>query len=150
MSIEIRRPANAEIPEVAELFIAAQADAIPFLRKLHSDRETHAFIAGPVFTQCDVWVAVQDGRIVGMMALNGQHLDHLYILPGYYRRGIGTKLLDLAKKLSPRSLTLYAFQMNMRARAFYEHHGFIAIEFGDGSANEAGEPDILYRWQPTA
>ena len=82
------------------------------------------------------------------MALNGQHLDHLYLLPGYYRRGIGTMLLNQAKKMSKSGLTLYAFQMNARAAAFYEHHGFNVIELSDGSRNEAGEPDVLYEWKP--
>jgi len=94
-----------------------------------------------------MWIAVEGARIVGMMALNEGHLDHLYLLPGFYRRRIGTLLIDKAKELSPRKLTLYAFQRNDRARAFYEHHGFVAVEFGDGSGNEAGEPDILYEWQ---
>jgi hypothetical protein len=35
----------------------------------------------------------------------------------------------------------------MRARAFYERHGFVAIEFGDGSGNEAGQPDVFYEWR---
>ncbi len=147
MTVHIRKAATSDIADVAELFIASQADAVPFLRKLHSDQETRAFIANQVFAQCEVWVALGGARIVGMMALNGTHIDHLYLLPGYYRRGIGSKLLDQAKRLCPKMLSLYAFQMNARACAFYEHHGFVAVEFGDGSANEAGQPDILYEWR---
>jgi ribosomal protein S18 acetylase RimI-like enzyme len=148
MTVHIRPAASADVAEVAELFIASQADALPFLGQLHTPDETRAFIAGQVFVQCEMWVAVEDGRMVGMMALNGEHIDHLYLSPGHYRRGIGTLLLDWAKQLRPRLLTLYAFQSNTRARAFYERHGFTPVEFGDGSANEAGEPDILYRWRP--
>ena len=148
MAVHIRRAANADIAEVADLFVASQADAVPFLSKLHTEEETRGFIAKRVFVECDVRLAVDGARIVGMMALNGTHIDHLYLLPGYYRRGIGTKLLDLAKRLSPELLTLYAFQVNTRARAFYEHRGFSPVEFGDGSANEANEPDILYEWRP--
>ena len=148
MTVEIRKAMTSDVAEVAELFIASQADAVPFLSKLHNEQETRAFIANQVFHQCEVWVALEGARTVGMMALNRTHVDHLYLLPGYYRRGIGSMLLDRAKQLSPKMLSLYAFQMNARARAFYEHHGFIAVEFGNGSANEAGEPDILYEWRP--
>lgn len=148
MVVEIRKAHEGDTAEVAELFVASQADALPFLAKLHTEDETRAFIANEVFLNCEVWVAVEAGRIVGMMALAGTHLDHLYLLPSEYRRGIGTELLDKAKELSPEKLTLYAFQVNARARAFYEHHGFIATEFGDGSGNEAGEPDVLYEWRP--
>lgn len=148
MAIDIRKADPADAPEVAELFIASQADALPFVSKLHTPAETRAFITEDVFANCEVWVAIGAGRIVGMMALAGNHIDHLYLRPDCYRRGIGTKLLDVAKKERPDKLTLYAFAVNTRARAFYEHHGFTPVEFGDGSGNEAGEPDVLYEWRP--
>jgi ribosomal protein S18 acetylase RimI-like enzyme len=147
MAIEIRKALAADVAEVAELFIASQTDALPFLARLHTPQETRAFIANQVFPLSDMWIAVEDGRIVGMMALVGTHIDHLYLMPGTYRRGIGTLLLNKAKERSPQKLTLFAFAVNTRARAFYEHHGFKPIEFGDGSANEAGEPDVLYEWR---
>lgn len=147
MTIEIRRAVAEDAAEVARVFIASQAEALPFLRTLHTDGETVAFITEDVFAKDDVWVAVENERIVGMMALAGTHIDHLYLLPSRYRRGIGTKLIETAKELHPFQLTLYAFQVNMRARSFYEHHGFVPIEFGDGSGNEAGEPDVLYEWR---
>ena len=147
MPVELRQAAAGDIAEIAELFIASQQDALPFLAALHTPQETRAFIANQVFPHSQMWIAVVGNRIVGMMALVGQHIDHLYLLPGTYRQGIGTKLLNKAKELSPTKLTLYAFQINTRARAFYEHHGFTAIEYGDGSANEAKEPDILYEWR---
>lgn len=146
--IEIRRAVTADAAEVAEVFIASQADALPFVARLHSAEETRDFIINNVFVQCEVWVAVESRRIVGMMALSHAHIDHLYLQPGYYRRGIGTLLLDEAKKHRPDGLTLFAFEANRRACAFYAHHGFIATEHGDGSGNEAGEPDILFEWSP--
>lgn len=147
MAIEIRKATAADVAEVAEVFIASQTDALPFLAALHTPQETRGFIASQVFPLSDMWVALEAGRIVGIMALVGQHIDHLYLMPGQYRRGIGTLLLNKAKQLSPQKITLYAFAVNARARAFYEHHGFKPIEFGDGSANEAGEPDVLYEWR---
>lgn len=147
-TVDIRRAMPSDAPDVADVFVASQADALPFVAKLHTPEETRGFIVDQVFKTSDVWVAVERGRIVGMMALTGVHIDHLYLQPGHYRRGIGTLLLNKAKQLSPEKLTLYAFAVNKRARAFYEHHGFSAVEFGDGSANEAGEPDILYEWRP--
>lgn len=148
MTIDIRKAETGDVAAVAELFIASQADALPFVAALHTPAETRAFIANEVFQKCEVWVAAERGFIIGMMALAGTHIDHLYLLPGFYRRGIGTKLLNKAKELSPDKLTLYAFAENDRARAFYEHHNFRPIEYGDGSGNEAGEPDVLYEWTP--
>lgn len=134
---------------VAELFTASRRDALPYLPELHSDDDTRDHFANVVPKRCAVWVAQEHGRLVGFMAWNAatEHLDHLYLLPGHYRRGIGTALLDKAKELSAGKILLYAFQRNARARAFYEHHGFRAIWFGDGAENEEREPDVLYEWR---
>lgn len=141
------RPATPEDAAViAALFLASRREALPYLPEVHPDAETYDWIERVVLTQGEVWVAVGDGRVVGFMAVVGDHLDHLYLLPGYGRRGIGGRLLAKAKELSPDRLELWAFQRNAPARAFYEARGFVAVEFGDGSGNEEGTPDVRYEW----
>jgi putative acetyltransferase len=56
-------------------------------------------------------------------------------------------LMARAKAENPGGLRLYCFQVNARARAFYERHGFIVEAQRDGSSNEEGAPDILYVWK---
>jgi GNAT superfamily N-acetyltransferase len=97
-----------------------------------------------------VWVAELGGVVVGFVSVAGDHLDHLYLLPGFYGRGIGSLLLDKAKELSPGRLRLWSFQRNDRARVFYEARGFVAIRSTDGSQNEEHEPDVLYEWKDSA
>jgi ribosomal protein S18 acetylase RimI-like enzyme len=145
--IEIRKADTKDIPDVAAVFIASQADALPYVAKLHTPEETFRFIADNVFVTCEVWVATEGGRVIGMMAINRSHIDHLYLQPGYYRQGIGTMLLNHAKALRPAGLTLYAFEANVRACTFYRNHGFHEKERGDGSDNEARMPDILFQWR---
>jgi hypothetical protein len=53
-------------------------------------------------------------------------------------------------ELSPGPLTLWTFQRNTAARAFYERRGFTAVELTDGSSNEESEPDVRYVWTATA
>ncbi len=105
-------------------------------------------MTGHVLGEAEVWVARERGEIVGFMALTPGWVEHLYLKPGYYRFGIGSTLLTLAKSRQPQGLQLYAFQKNARARAFYESHAFTATKFGDGSLNEEREPDVLYEWRP--
>lgn len=141
------RPATPEdATAIAALFLASRRDALPYLPEVHTDAETYDWIERVVLTKDDVWVAERLGLIVGFMAVVGNHLDHLYILPEYHRRGIGNRLLAKAKELSPDRLDLYAFQRNDPARAFYEARGFVAVEFGDGAGNEEGVPDVRYEW----
>ena len=59
-------------------------------------------------------------------------------------RGIGSRLLTLAKSESSGSLWLFTFAQNIRARAFYERHGF--IDTGHGFENMWNLEDIKYVW----
>ena len=95
----------------------------------------------------DTWRAREAGRILGFLCLDGEDLDQLYLLPGEFRRGIGSLLLAKAKELSPERLHLFTFQRNAAARAFYERHGFRLVDLNDGERNEEGEPDALYEWR---
>ncbi|MHB8732359.1 MAG: GNAT family N-acetyltransferase [bacterium] len=149
MTAALLRPATvADVAEVADVFLASRRDALPYLPELHADGETRRYIAGPVFAAGGMWVAVVDRRIVGFAALNEgrDHLDHLYLLPGWYGRGIGSALLAKAKELSVGRLRLFTFQRNARARAFYEARGFTVVDLNGGSRNEEREPDVLYEW----
>jgi GNAT superfamily N-acetyltransferase len=141
------RPATAaDALEIAEVFLASRHDALPYLPALHTDDETRRWMADVVLTRSEVWVAELDDGIVGFLAVSGDHLDHLYVRPGYYRQGIGDRLLSKAKEISPRRLRLFTFQRNARARTFYERRGFVPVDVNDGSRNEEGEPDVLYEW----
>lgn len=143
----VLRPAtSSDAPEIAEVFLTSRADALPYLPKVHADEETRRWIPEIVMRRSEVWVAELEGKIVGFLSVAGDHLDHLYVRPGYYRQGIGDRLLAQAKAMSPRRLRLFTFQRNERARAFYEARGFVPIDLSDGSRNEEREPDILYEW----
>lgn len=136
---------------VTRLFLASRAAAMPYLARVHSDEATLAWMTHVVLPGTEVWVAEigRDGGeagAVGFLSLDGEELEHLYLSPEAQRRGIGTLLLAKAKERSPEGLALHAFQRNAGARAFYERHGFTAVEFSDGSRNEEQEPDVRYRW----
>jgi GNAT superfamily N-acetyltransferase len=145
----ILRPAESrDADEIAEVHAVAMRTAMPYLPELHTDAEIRAWVAEVVLPRQAVWVAEAGGRVVGVAALEGEMLQQLYILPGYQGIGIGSALFAKAQELRPNGFSFYAFQRNARARAFYEHRSCVAVEFGDGSGNEEGEPDVLYRWEP--
>ncbi|MFD3491986.1 GNAT family N-acetyltransferase [Streptomyces sp. NPDC058690] len=142
------RQAEAKDAEpLTRLFLAARAQTMSYLPKLHSDADTLAWMTHIVLPGTTVWVAeTGTGDILGFASVEGTHLEHLYLRPGVRRRGIGSLLLAKAREISPEELTLHVFQRNTDARAFYERHGFTAVDFNDGSRNEEKEPDVLYRW----
>ena len=143
------RPATAaDAPAITALFLAARAAAMPWLPDLHSDDETAAFIRDVVLPGCDVQLATgADGEVLGFAAREGAVLEHLYVRPDAQRAGIGTALLRQAMAASPAGLTLFVFQANTAARAFYERHGFAVLEADDaGERNEEHLPDLRYGW----
>ena len=144
----IRAGRREDAQAIADAHIEARRESLPGLPELHSREEAIAYFGGQVLLHEEVLVAEMSGQVVGFIALEGDHVDHLYIAPACQRRGIGGRLLAMAKGLRPQGLTLVTFQRNARARQFYEARGFVAVEFGDGSGNEEGEPDVCYRWLP--
>jgi GNAT superfamily N-acetyltransferase len=99
----------------------------------------------------EIWVAEEDGRLLGFIGiehsrnLDAPVLEKLYVEPTEQNRGVGSALLEKAKELRPDELYLWVFQKNP-ARWLYERHGFQLVELTDGSANMEHEPDALYRW----
>ena len=145
VTIDVATAADGD--EIADLYLASRADALGHLKRAHTDDEVRAWMKSTRLNQGSVWVARRKGGIVGFLALDGDHVDQLYLRPGSYRAGIGSRLLAVAMAASPEGLNLYTFQCNARARAFYEAHGFKALRFGDGAENEEGEPDVFYAWR---
>lgn len=108
--------------------------------------------AGTVFAEvikprCDVWVAVLDDEVVAYLAMRGSYIDRMYVDPAHWRQGWGTRLMTLAKRLSPRGIELHTHQENAAARAFYEGRGFRVVRLGVSPPPESA-PDVEYRWRP--
>jgi GNAT superfamily N-acetyltransferase len=152
------RPATADdAAAVADVYLASIHATYDF-PLAHTDDEVRRWIRDILVPAGGTWVGVDDtGEVVAMMAVEpGQpgepaepaHLDQLYVRPDRLGEGIGRRLLEIAREQSPRGLRLYTFQVNARARRFYERNGFVAEWFGDGSANEERQPDVRYVWRP--
>jgi GNAT superfamily N-acetyltransferase len=141
----IRLANFADAEAITEVMTASRNVALPYLPNHHSRVQIQRWVEETVLNNSTVWIAEVNNKTVGFLALNGDELDHLYVHPDFWSKGIGSQLLALDKEQSQK-LKLFTFQRNDRSRRFYEHHGFKLIELGDGSANEDREPDALYEW----
>lgn len=145
MSEQILRRANGGDAEAAAevLLRSRRAAAIP--PSVHSDLEVRAWVAEFLIPSCEVWVATDSGEVAGVMALQDDWVEQLYIAPEHQRRGHGPALLALAKA-DRSALSLWTFESNLGARAFYGAHGF--TQTGPPSSdNEEGAPAICYGWR---
>jgi GNAT superfamily N-acetyltransferase len=123
----------ADSAAIADIHLSARRAAMPHLRRAFTDAQTRDWFSRVVGIRPHTWWLARVDRVV----------------VGYCQgRGIGTMLLNKAKSLSPHRLALSTFEINTKARAFYEARGFEAVGFTDGQ-NEEMEPDVQYVWLPT-
>ncbi|MFC8801755.1 GNAT family N-acetyltransferase [Promicromonospora sp. NPDC057138] len=144
----LRRAHDADAAALADVWLRSFAAALPAVRRAHSDDAVRAWFAAVAVPRCETWAAVADDVVIGLMVLDGDELEQLYLDPDRRGHGLGDRFVDLAKQLRPDGLSLRTFQVNAGARRFYERHGFVAVEHGDGSRNEEREPDVRYVWRP--
>jgi putative acetyltransferase len=145
----LRRLTLADMPDAARVHRASFDAQLPALAGLHTPAEDCAYWCNHLFTTCCVWGVEASERLLGVIAFRKGAIEQLYVLPQAQGRGIGAILLDKAKAEHD-LLDLWTFQENTRARGFYEHYGFVAVEQTDGRDNEERAPDIRYRWQRLA
>jgi GNAT superfamily N-acetyltransferase len=143
------RPATLDdAHSVAEVLIESRAEYLPFAPSVHAPDEVRAWVAAELIPTGDVTVAEHRGLVVGVLATSRtgcvSWIDQMYVRPGWAAQGVGPRLLAHAHRLLPRPIRLYPFQENVRARRFYERHGYMAIKLTDGLASQERCPDVLY------
>lgn len=147
--MEIRSALDTDAARVAGVYLASRKALVSFAPLAHSDSNVREWIREILIPSGSVTVGIIDDDIIGMMAIATDDkgygwIDHLYLDPRFVGRGLGSELLLHGLDNLPRPVRLYTFAENANASRFYERHGFCPIEYGDGSENEEGCPDILY------
>jgi GNAT superfamily N-acetyltransferase len=142
--ITVRLATRADADAIAALF-ATSRRLLTFLPDLHTVEEDQAFVRDRVLVDYRVSVAERAGAIVGFIAELDGWVEHLYVEATELGTGVGSVLIADAQSRN-HGLDLWCFADNLRARAFYEKHGFVAVKFTKGTNNEEKAPDILYRW----
>jgi GNAT superfamily N-acetyltransferase len=138
------------------VYLRSRRFGIPDVPTVHDDADVRRWMADDVLPHSDVTVAEIDGTIVGLMVLEPDRghrsgwIEQLYVDPAWMGRGLGARFLDRAMRDLPEGLQLWTFQSNEGARRFYERHGFVAVDWTDGRANEEHAPDVRYSWPDAA
>ena len=129
----IRAAGPDDLLEAAALFERVANATMPWLPRETQDRA--AFLAAA--HDEIVWIAVADGRQVGLAALYAPQsfLHSLYVDDAWQGRGVGRALLETAMEAAAAPLSLKVQERNTAARAFYAHAGF--QEADRGSENGA-------------
>jgi GNAT superfamily N-acetyltransferase len=147
VDLTLRRGTDRDVEAVTDLYLRARKAAVPAIpMTVHTDDEVRRWIARRVVPDTELWLAVGSGRtLVGLLVLDDEWVDQLYVDPELTGCGIGSELIELAKRQRPTGLKLWTFESNVGAQRFYERHAFRATDRTAGD-NEEGAPDILYVW----
>ena len=150
MIVDLRAATANDADALAEVFLRSRKELVACAPLAHPDDDVRQWIRGRLIPTGHVTVATVDDQVVGFIAAATKDcgwIEHLYLLPVWIDRGIGTRLLEHAQRQLASPIRLHTFQANERARRFYERRGFRAIAVGDGSRNEEKCPDVLYEWR---
>jgi GNAT superfamily N-acetyltransferase len=139
----IRRASLDDAEAITRVFVCVR-DEMTYLPRIVD--EHRPLLGGGFLDRDEIWVAEEDGLVVGFIGVKGDELTHINVEPAAQNRGVGGALLDHAKHLRPDRLELWVFQKNAGARRFYERHGFRLVKLTDGFGNMEKEPDALYEW----
>ena len=114
-----------ETPDLSPLLAcweAASRIAHPFLSEEFISEELKN-IPEVYMPVAETWVAEQDGRLAGFIALIDNEIGGLFVFPDCQRHGIGAALLGKAIDLRG-ELEVEVFEENPVGRSFYEKQGF--------------------------
>lgn len=144
--LEVRPAREDERSALGALWYRSAVEGHPYLPRLQALSEAEGVRAFEAFSApLELWCATLDGELVGLLGLEGDWIDRLYVAPAAQGRGVGARLLAEARALRPGGFRLYTHQKNERARRFYEARGLRPVRFGISPAPES-EPDVEYRW----
>jgi GNAT superfamily N-acetyltransferase len=142
------RPARPLDAGATGAILSAFIDETPWMPRLHTRAEDVAF-AGTMIDRGWVTVADAPDGVAGFVAREGAEIHALYVAPERRRQGCGGALIRAMQGAAAR-LTLWTFEANVAARAFYAGHGFAEVERTGGSRNDEGLPDVRLVWEAAA
>lgn len=133
-----------EIKQLSTLWLEASLDAHSFIDAAFWQKN-QILIETEYLPNSLTYVYFSGRTIKGFLSLvEVGKIGGLFVGPAYQRQGIGTELMQVAKRLFP-ILELDVYAENERAVKFYVKEGFKEIEtcFGD----DTGAKQIKMRWQ---
>lgn len=145
----IRRATPADAPAIAA--VQARTWRHAYADLVDPERMPDPAQQAPRFAQAiagggEVYVFDQDGQVAGFAALDGKELRAIYVDPPAQGAGVGSALLqatvDALRAAGRREASLWCFEANGLARAFYERHGW---ELVPGEHQERSAPEVRYR-----
>ncbi len=136
--LEVRKAKPAEAAEIAAVAVAAYA---PYVARIGRPPAPMTADYAAAVHRGEVWVAVADGAITGLLVLvpapDHLLLENVAVRPDAQRTGIGARLLglaeDQARRLGLTEIRLYTNVAMTENLAYYPRHGYVETHRGEGA-----------------
>lgn len=122
MPICIRPYQSRDLKELLAVWDDATKLAHPFLTPLFLEQERDN-IPALYLPNADTWVAEDNNRVIGFVALIGNEVGALFVSRHCHGLGFGRALMDKATSLHS-VLEVDVFKDNQIGRRFYDRYGF--------------------------
>ena len=138
----IREFKQTDIDNVMEIWITENIRAHDFIPKEYWEKNFE--YVKKILPDAEIYVYVENEKIVGFIGLNDNYIGGIFIDSKYQYKGIGTALLNKAKKLKD-ELTLSAYKKNTKAIQFYLKNEFKIVEKIIDKENDEVEYIMLWK-----
>ena len=102
-----------------EVLLSARHDSVRTIPPLfHLEEEVRAHFVETVMPVAEVWLAEVGDVVTGVLLLNGDWIEQLYVYPAWTNQGLGAGLIERAKVERPGALDLWTFKSNRGPNAF--------------------------------
>jgi len=144
----IRDMREADLASVADVWFRAWHAAFPDLSHPMPYEAWLPRLRGEIAATCVCRVATCQDALIGFVAVDVAKacLEQIFVAPEHQGGGIGKRLVDDVKRLSPLGPTLTTLQRNVRAVTFYREQGLAAGRSGINPVN--GLPNVEFVWRP--
>ena len=156
----VRRRAHGAVPTVLRELRPEDVDVVATIERLvFSDPWPESFFLNELGTpMAHARVAERQGQLAGYslawLGHGSGHLGNLAVAPEMRRHGVGSALLDdlleRAREVGVRSLTLEVRVSNFAAQWLYRRHGFRLAGLRRRYYRDTGEDALVMEWQAPA
>lgn len=149
VNLSLRTAFETEGETLASIRVEAMRESLERIGRFDEARTRTRFLS--TFAPAATTVALVDGEVAGFFVVKTADglllLDHLYILPRFQRRGIGTALLAaVLAEADARGLPLRVGAVReSEANAFYLRHGFMLVERAEHDNYYLRSPRLMFR-----
>lgn len=137
----IRVLEEKDVDTVAKIWLETNIKAHDFITSNYW--KEHYEIIKNMFLQAEVYVYEIEKEIMGFIGLDKEHIEGIFVLDQYQKRGIGKALLNHVKA-KKEHLSLNVYQKNLNAIQFYQREDF-CIQYEDVDKN-TGEKEYRMVW----